>query len=112
MAKLDITITGVAFSVEYPDAMEGKLTIELARSYGYPDYVPNPEAAGDATKPPMIANPMDKLGFVVQKVVAELLERVKRQDREAAVRQATTTATKTVDDTYKALEDQITVKRS
>lgn len=77
MAKIDVTVLGETKTITYPDAIEGQFLEFCAEAMGYQTYVANPEAQGDNTKPPMIANPKDKLQFVMERVTDELVGRVK-----------------------------------
>ncbi len=95
MATIEVTVLNQTKIITYPDALEGKFLDLSAAAYNYPAYVPNPAAATDPTQPPMIANPADKLQFVMERVTDDLLGRVRnhiaaveRQKAEQQIQQA------------------------
>jgi hypothetical protein len=86
MASITVTFLDRTFTVEYPDAVKGVILDDLCERYGYPFFVPNPNQG--PTEPPMIVNPEDRTTFVVNRIVAELLQPSKNKLRSAAVQQA------------------------
>jgi hypothetical protein len=86
MAAITVTFLDRTFTVEYPDAVKGVILDDLCERYGYQSLVPNPNPG--PTEPPMVANAEDKVQFVVNRIVAELLQPSKNKLRSAAVQQA------------------------
>jgi hypothetical protein len=86
MASITVTFLDRTFTVDYPDTVKGMILDDLCERYGYQPLVPNPNPG--PTEPPMIANTEDKVQFVVNRIVSELLEPSKNKLRNAAMRQA------------------------
>jgi hypothetical protein len=86
MATISVTFLDRTFQIEYPDVLQGSILDDLCARYGYQNYVPNPNPG--PTEPPMIANPEDKMTFVINRVVQELLQPSKEKVRRVAMEQA------------------------
>jgi hypothetical protein len=86
MAAITVTFLDRTFTVEYPDAVKGVILDDLCERYGYQNYIPNPNPG--PTEPPMVTNTEDRVQFVVNRIVAELLLPSKNKLRNAAIQQA------------------------
>jgi hypothetical protein len=95
MASISVTFLDRTFTVEYPDAVKGVILDDLCERYGYQPLMPNPTPG--PTEPPMIANTEDKIQFVVNRIVAELLQPSKNKLRQAAMQQADVAAQKQIE---------------